>query len=126
MRLDLIPLGVQFTFDVQYKSNYERVRFYKKLYGYVDYSNKKYKYKRKGILSGLRYLRPTHSVIILTMKDAPLLRKFFKQNKVKFSENAVMLHEAQARKLKVVSPSAWVNVYRDLLGKRDLILGVDW
>ena len=127
MRLDIIPLGILFTFDVAHKSSAERVTFYKQLYGHTTTSHsKKYKYKRPGLLTNLKHLRPTHSTIIITMNDAPALRKFFKQNKVKFSENAVMLHEQEARKLNVVSPSTWVNVYRELLGKEDTIMGLDW
>ena len=126
MRINLLPLGVQFTFDAKFERDYDKVRFYKKLYGYIDYSNKKYKYKRGGLLSDLKHLRPTRSTIILSLRDAGALRKFFRKNKVKFSENVVILHHGQARKLGVESPSKWVNVYRDLLGKEDLIVGVDF
>ena len=127
MRIDLIPLGVQFTFDAKFEKNWERVEFYRNLYGYVNNSNfKKYKYNRKGILSELKHLRPTNSVIILTLKDAPVLRKFLRGNKVKFSENIVVLHHSQARKLGVESNKKWLDVYRDLLGKRDLLVTWDW
>ena len=124
MKIDLIPLGVQFTFDVQFEKGWERAEFYKKLYGYIDYS-RGHKYKRQGILSEIKHLRPTRSTIILTLKDAGLLRKFFRKHKVKFSENVVVLHHAQARKLGVESPNKWLNIYRDILGKEDLIWSVD-
>ena len=128
MRLDIIPLGILFTFDISHKKASERTIFYRNLYGFnstANFKDKKYKYTRKGILSDIKHIKPTQSTLITTMKDAPALRAFFKKNKVKFSENAVILHEAQARKLKVVSPSAWVNVYRELLGKEDTIMGLD-
>ena len=127
MKIDLIPLGVQFTFDVKFERSSERVMFYQRLYGYSNNSNsQRYKYQREGLLSGLKHLRPTKSVIILTLKDAGLLRKFFRKNKVKFSENLVVLHHGQARKLGVESGKKWRDVYRDLLGKEDLVVGVDW
>ena len=126
MRLDIIPLGILFTFDASNKTSSSRVSFYRQLYGYNDLSHGKYKYAHKGLLTSIPHIKPTHSTIITTMKDAPQLRSFFRKNKVKFSENCVMLQEAQAKKLKVVSPSAWKNFYQDLLGKEDLILGVDW
>ena len=129
MRLDIIPIGILFTFDVSSKTASQRVVFYRKLYGCSPTSwakDKKYKYKRKGLLSDVKHLKPTQSTLIVTMKDAQMLRTFFRKNKIKFSENAVMLQEAQARKLKVVSPSAWVNIYKELLGKEDTIMGIDW
>ncbi len=126
MRIEIIPLGILFTFDISNRQGSDRVILYKRLYGYNDFSHGKYKYKRKGILSDMKHLKPTKSTIITTLHDAKTLRKFFRQNKVKFSENVVMLHESQARKLKVVSPNKWVNVYKELLGKDDTIMGVDW
>ena len=124
MKIDLIPLGIQFTFDVKNSRDSKGVKFFRELYGYTDIS-RGYEYKRKGILSDIKYIKPTKSVIILSMKDAPLLRKFFRENKVKFSENIVVLHHGQARKLGVESDKKWLNIYRDLLGKEDTILTLD-
>ena len=125
MNIDLIPLGVQFTFDVKNSKDSKGVKFFRELYGYTDVS-RGHKYKKEGILSDVKYLKPTRSVIILSLKDAPMIRRFFKKNMIKFSENIVVLHHNQARKLGVVSNSKWKDVYRDILGKEDLVWRVDF
>ena len=125
MRIDLVPLGVQFTFDARFEKASKKIEFYRKLYGYTDYS-RGHEYKRGGLLSDLKHLRPTRSTIILTLKDAPALLAFFRKNKVKFSENIVVLHHIQARQLRVESGSKWKDIYRDMLGKRDLVWRVDF
>jgi hypothetical protein len=52
-----------------------RVRFNRELYGYEDKSNHgRYNYKRKGILSNVRYNKPLDSVIILDSKIRSVIR----------------------------------------------------
>lgn len=61
-----------------------RTRFNRELYGYNDKSNHgRYDYKRKGILSGLKYHKPFDSVIILNSKSRKVI-EFLKKYKAKY------------------------------------------
>lgn len=56
----------------------------RKIYGYTECSNNnKYKYKRKGILSDIKYEKLSRACIILNKKDAVKPIKEFKKLKLK-------------------------------------------
>lgn len=93
-------VGTIFTFDTSHKTKWDRVRFFRQLYGYTEFSNfGKYTYYRSGLISNVPYLRPTESVIIINNKHAKLLREFFKNEKVRFSEHRIILTEKESRNL---------------------------
>lgn len=59
----------------------ERARFYREFYGYVDKSNHgRYRYRRKGVLSGIPHIIPARSVIVLHRKDSGRVIRFLKNH----------------------------------------------
>jgi len=92
--------GTIFTFDTGHKTNWDRVRFFRGLYGHTEFSNfGKYTYDRPGILSTIPHIRPTESVIIVNNKNAKLLREFLKNENARFSEHKIILTEKEFRNL---------------------------
>lgn len=125
MGIDLVHVGVMFTFDT--KSKTTRTRFYRKLYGFKDVSHfGKYHYEREGLLTNIPYLKPTNSTIIVRIRDALLLRKFFKKYNVRFSEHIGFLTIKEAKTLKIANPKKWQEILEDLKGSRDLLVTVDF
>lgn len=90
--------GILFTYDASYKTNKDRVRFHRELYGSIHYGKNKIE-KKGGILSEISFINPTRSCIIVKKKDANYLRDFFKRHKVKWSEHLVILNEREANEL---------------------------
>ena len=125
MRIDLNTLGVEFTFDAKMDRDSERVIFYKKLYGYKDIK-KNYTYIKDGILSGMKYLKPTRSTIIVSVKDAKVIKSFFRKNKVDFNEKIVILNREEAKELGLSFPSNWHKIYEELKGSENLKISVDF
>jgi hypothetical protein len=59
----------------------ERARFYREFYGYVDRSNHgRYRYRRKGVLSGIPHIMPARSVIVLHRKDSEQVIEFLENH----------------------------------------------
>ena len=127
MKLDIDTIGIEFTFDVKIDNKGEKSRFYRELYGWKSpsYYNK-YVYIKDGVLSNLKYLKPTKSTIIVSMKDAGTLRKFFSARKVVFNEKIVVLNKKEARKLGLSFPSNWHKIYEELKGSENLRFSVDF
>ena len=127
MKLDLNVIGIEFSFDVKIKNPSKRVDFYRKFYGYKDYSNNgKYIYIKEGILFGIKHIRPTKSTIIVCIKDAKQIRKFFRGKNVVFNEKIVILNKSEARELGLKFDRNWNKVYEELKGNENLIFSVDF
>lgn len=62
------------------KSQIERNKFRKMLWGYIDHSNSGlYKYKRKGLMSDIPHVKLARAVFIVKHEDANKVIKFMKQ-----------------------------------------------
>ncbi|MBI3588608.1 hypothetical protein HY095_05415 [Candidatus Micrarchaeota archaeon] len=63
----------------------KRLKFNHELYGFTDRSNNgKYEYKRKGILSGVRYEKPLDSVLVLPSANTRDIVKHLKKYRAKY------------------------------------------
>jgi len=127
MRISLDTIGIEFTFDVNIENPSKRVGFYRELYGHKNYSNfGKYLYIKDGILSNMKYLKPTRSTVIVSKKDAREVRIFLKKSKVIFDEKIVILDHKEAKKLGLDFPNNWKKIYEDLKGNENLVFSVDF
>ena len=123
MKIDVKTVGIEFTFDS--KSNDKS--FYRKLYGWKSPSNYgKYLYVKDGVLSNIKYIKPTRSTIIVSVKDSKSLRKFFNESKVVFNEKIVILNKQEAKELGLKFDSNWNKVYEELKGNENLFFSVDF
>lgn len=122
-------MGIEFTFDTKFDKASERVKFYRELYGYRRYSNYgRYVYVEEGLLSDIPYLKPTRSTIIVSVKDAKKLRKFFRKKSVVFNEKIVILNKKEAEKLNLEEgvSNDWEKIYEELKGNENLVFRVDF
>lgn len=68
-----------------YTTPSQKRKLQRKLYGYIDYSkNCKYKYKRKGLLDKIDYVKVNKATIMVSEFEAPLVINLFRQLRVKF------------------------------------------
>lgn len=126
MQVKINTLAIEFTFDFK-GSGTKKVNFYRGLYGHRSFSNYgKYIYIKDGLLSNIMYLKPTRSTIILSVKNAKEVRKFFKQNKVDFDEKIVILNKKEAKELGLKFDSNWDRVYSEILGNENLRFSIDF
>ncbi len=96
-----MPTATIFTYDTSHRKLMLRSRFYWKLYGRTHSSKfGKYVYEEKGMLSGIRHLRPTESVVIVGNANAPVLREFFTAENARFSEHKIILSGKEYAMLK--------------------------
>ena len=127
MEVKLNTIGIEFTFDAKFSNHTERHKFYRELYGWKSSSNYgKYLYIKDGILSNMKHIRPTHSAIIVTIKDAKEIRSFFRKVKVNFDEKLVILNEKESRELGIGHPNDWKKIYEELKGNENLLFSVDF
>ena len=127
MRLGVDTIGMEFTFDAKMKNSTAKSKFYRELYGYKLYSNfGRYIYLKDGLLSDIKYLKPTRSTIIVSKKDAGALRIFFRKRNVKFDEKIVILNHKEAKQLGLNFPGNWRKVYEELKGNENLVFSVDF
>mgnify|MGYP001592914617 CR=1 FL=1 len=67
-------------YDLKGKSQKEKVRITKKLYGYRDKSNYEYNYDREGLLNRIAMKKARKMVLVLeSKKDLPKLISIFKE-----------------------------------------------
>lgn len=126
MKVDLDTVGIEFTFDSKLKGS-NAVKFYRKLYGCKRNSNYgKYTYLKDGVLSNIKYLKPTRSTIIVSMKDAKTLRNFFKKYNAVFDEKIVVLNEKEAKELGLNFPNEWKKLYEEIKGNENLRVSLDF
>lgn len=126
MRVNLNTIGIEFTFDAKLQ-NSEKTRFYRELYGWKNSSNYgKYLYIKDGILSNMKFIKPTKSTIIVSIKNAKILREFFKEKKVDFNEKIVVLNKKEARKLGLDFHNKLEQIYEELKGSENLKFSVDF
>lgn len=103
MEIDIKFIGIEFTFEIKIKKASERVKFYRKLYGYRKYSNySRYIYLEEGILSDIPYLKQAASQVIVSVKNAKKIRDFFNKWDIEFKERKVILNKKESEKLNSV------------------------
>ena len=126
MKVEIRTIGIEFTFDAEFKGT-EKTNFYRELYGWKNSSNyARYLYIKEGVLSSMNYLKPTRSTIIVSVKDAKQVRKFFKEKKVVFNEKIVILNKAEAKELGLKFDNNLNRVYEELKGNENLSFSVDF
>lgn len=81
-------------YDLKNKSNVEKTRIVRSLFGYIDKSNKgNYTYKRKGLLSKFKYDKWNKSAILVNKKDEDDVKKILK----KFGLNILIMNLPQKK-----------------------------
>lgn len=72
-------------YDLQDKTQVQKVKILRELYGYQDSSNYIYKYKREGKLKGIKFSRQKKAILKLqNEKDLAKVVEIFKKLKIKF------------------------------------------
>ena len=95
------------TFTIRsemFKSNYERNCFFRGLYGWkqiIRKANKKYVYRREGILNKIPHIRVDESVFIILKKHFEEIERFLREweDKVMWDTFEVLLDEEKCKKL---------------------------
>jgi len=80
----------------KFRSDYERTKFFKGLYGWkqvIPSRRKKYCYKRCGLLDEVPHIKIADSVLLIAMKHLEKIMDYFEQweNKVEFDVMEVMV-----------------------------------
>ena len=77
------------------RSQAERNKFRKMLWGYIDHSNRgKYKYNRKGIMSNIPHIKLAKAVFIVKHEDAKRIIKLMKKfNAIYHTRTAILTKE---------------------------------
>lgn len=79
-----MPKKTIIIYDLKNKSQKEKVRIIKKLYGYRDKSNYEYSYDRQGLLNKIQLKKARKMVLELKSdKDLPKLISLFKELDIK-------------------------------------------
>lgn len=99
--------AILITFHTQsekFKSPSERNKFFAELYGrkqIIPKENKKYIYRREGLLDTMNHIKVDNSVFIVALEQMKRMEKFFKEweDKVMVKTFPVLINENQAEKL---------------------------
>ncbi|MEM0473508.1 MAG: hypothetical protein QXF88_02190 [Candidatus Aenigmatarchaeota archaeon] len=77
----------------KFSNTYERNQFFRKLYGWNQVINKKYQYRRAGLLDEIPNIRVDQSMFIILKKHLQLMREFFQEweDKIDWHEFDVLL-----------------------------------
>lgn len=95
-----MKLATIFSYDTSHRKIRLRNKFYWKLYGCKRRSKfGKYVYEEKGLLSDIKHLKPTESVIIVSSVNAVPLRNFLKSENARFSEHKIILNKREYSRL---------------------------
>ncbi len=100
--------GVLVTFSVvtrKFDSNYERNKFFRELYGWkqiVKKQEKKYTYRRRGLLDEIPHIRVDESVFIIARKHMERMKRFLEEweDKVNWNLFDVLLNDEQEEMLR--------------------------
>jgi len=87
-----------------FRGNYERNKFFRELYGWkqvINRNEKRYEYRREGLLDEIPNIRVDHSMFIILKKHLDIMRKFFSEweDKINWHEFDVLLNENQKKLL---------------------------
>ncbi len=100
--------AILITFTVRtrnFNNNTERNKFFRELYGWkqiVTTEDKRYEYKRDGLLDEMPHLRVDRSMFIIMRRNLERMRQFFEEweDKINWNEFDVLLNEEQRKMLK--------------------------
>lgn len=99
--------AILITFDTRqeaFDSDYERNKFFNELYGrkqIVIKQNKRYEYRREGVMDEIPHLKVANSVFIIMQKHMEMMEQFFKEweDKVLVRSYPVLLDRDDLRNL---------------------------
>jgi hypothetical protein len=99
MRIDIRKNGRAFIITFHSKafdSDYERSKFFKELHGWkqiVPREDKRYEYRRKGMLDEVPHIKIADSVFMIAAEHARMVEEFFKQweDKVEYDMMEIMI-----------------------------------
>jgi hypothetical protein len=88
----------------KFESDYERSKFFRELYGWnqtVPKNDKKYLYRRQGVLDEVPHIKVAESAFIVAMENMKRMMQFFDQwqGKVEFETMEVMLKKKMLQDL---------------------------
>lgn len=127
MKAEINTIGIEFTFDANLRNSTEKLKFYREFYGWKSSSNNgRYLYIKEGLLSGIKYIKPTRSTIIVSIKDAKSVRNFLKRKKVLFDEKIVILNKIESQSLGFRYNNNLEKIYNELKGNENLFFSVDF
>ncbi len=92
------------THSEKFKSNYERNKFFRGLYGWtqtIKGESCEYRYKREGLLNEIPHIKVDNSVFIVALKEMKKIINYMKEweNKIDYDFFKVMLDDDRYRKL---------------------------
>lgn len=83
------------TYTTEGLNKSEKSMLSKKMYGYIDKSNKsRYTYIRKGVLNDTKHIKVCNNTFIINVKDWPKVRKELRKRKATLREWDVNLKES--------------------------------
>ena len=90
------------TRSKEFKSNYDRNKFFRSLYGWkqiINTDSKKYIYERRGILDDIPHMKVDQSMFVIMEKHMKMMEEFFQEWEEKISWNLfnVLLDEDQKK-----------------------------
>ena len=93
------------THSEKFKSNYERNKFFRGLYGWNQIIKKKkckYEYRREGLLDEIPHIKVDNSVFIVAMKEMERLMKYMKEweDKIDYDFMNIFLEPKEYEKIK--------------------------
>ena len=99
--------AILITFSVEskkFESNYERNKFFRELYGWkqiIRKEEKRYIYRREGLLNKMPHLKVDESVFIIAKKHLEKMEKFLEEwdDKVNWDSFDVLLDTKRWKKL---------------------------
>ncbi|MFB6246291.1 MAG: hypothetical protein ABEI74_01715 [Candidatus Pacearchaeota archaeon] len=113
MKFEITTLASEFIIYTKQKSSNEKVKIHKELFGHKDTTHG-YTYIKDGILSNVKYIKPTESTIIVSMANAKTVREFLKKRKTAFNEKIVILNKEDAQKLGINTENQWEKNYEEI------------
>ena len=93
------------THSEKFKSNYERNKFFRGLYGWTQVIRKdesEYRYRREGLLDVIPHIKVDNSVFIVAMKEMEKLMKYMKEwdDKIDYDFMNIFLEPEEYKKIK--------------------------
>ena len=100
--------AVLITFTIRtrdFNSNSERNKFFRELYGWkqiVTTEDKRYEYRRDGLLDEMPHLRVDRSMFIIMRRHLERMREFLEEweDKINWNEFDVILNNAQQKMMR--------------------------
>jgi hypothetical protein len=88
----------------EFESDYERSKFFRELYGWkqtVPKEEKKYFYRRNGIMDEIPHIKVADSVFIIAMKNMQRMMKFFDEwnEKVDYEIMEIMMRKNKLKEI---------------------------